>query len=255
MQIWCNEAQERYVLGLRHADIERFAAICERERCPFAVVGEVTAEQRLVVSDEGGKGLGARDEGPARADAPLSLTPSPSSLQVIDLPMDVLFGKPPKMERDTKRKPPRIDIVPDLDGIVLEEAIQRVLRLPAVGSKSFLITIGDRTVGGLCARDPMVGPWQVPVADCAVTLADFSGYAGEAMAMGERTPVALLSAPASARMAVGEAITNLAAAPVAALSEIRLSANWMAAVGLPGEDAALFDAVRAVGMELCPQLD
>jgi len=168
--------------------------------------------------------------------------------------MDVLFGKTPKMERDTKRKAARVDIVPDLDGIVLEEAIERVLRLPAVGSKSFLITIGDRTVGGLCARDPMVGPWQVPVADCAVTLADFDGCAGEAMAMGERTPVALLSAPASARMAVGETITNLASAPIANLDEIKLSANWMAAVSHPGEDAALFDAVQAVA-KLCPLLD
>ena len=169
--------------------------------------------------------------------------------------MDVLFGKAPKMQRDVKRKSQRLDIVPDLDGIVLEEAIKRVLRLPAVGSKSFLITIGDRTVGGLCARDPMVGPWQVPVADCAVTLCDFDGYAGEAMAMGERTPVALLSAPASARLAIGEAITNLAAAPIADLGEIKLSANWMAAIGHPGDDAALYDAVHAVGMELCPQLN
>src|SRR5206468_34198 len=139
---------------------------------------------------------------------------SSPSAQVIDLPMDVLFGKAPKIRRDVKRKLQRLDIVPDLDGIVLEEAIKRVLHMPAVGSKSFLITIGDRTVGGLCARDPMVGPWQVPVADCAVTLCDFDGYAGEAMAMAERTPVALLSAPASARLAVGEAITNLAAAPI-----------------------------------------
>jgi phosphoribosylformylglycinamidine synthase len=233
MQIWCNEAQERYVLGLRPADVVAFEAICARERCPYAVIGQATAEQRLVVSD-------------AQPSAPqFSL--------VIDLPMELLFGKPPKMDRDTKRKAARLDIVPDLDGIVLEEALRRVLRLPAVGSKSFLITIGDRTVGGLCARDPMVGPWQVPVADCAVTLADFDGYAGEAMAMGERTPLALLSAPASARMAIGEAITNLAAAPIASLDEIKLSANWMAAVSHPGEDAALFDAVQAVA-ELCSQL-
>jgi len=234
MQIWCNEAQERYVLGLRPQDVARFEAICARERCPFAVIGAATAEERLIVSDSS----------PSSAD----------SGQVIDLPMDVLFGKAPKMERDTKRKTARVDIVPDLDGIVLEEALERVLRMPAVGSKSFLITIGDRTVGGLCARDPMVGPWQVPVADCAVTLADFEGYAGEAMAMGERTPVAMLSAPASARMAIGETITNLAAAPIASLDEIKLSANWMAAVSHPGEDAALFDAVQAVS-RLCPQLN
>jgi len=231
MQIWCNESQERYVLGLHAADVERFTALCERERCPFAVVGEVTAERLLLLDD-----------------AANPQTPP------IDLPMDVLFGKAPKMQRDTKRKAARLDIVPDLDGIALPDALQRVLRAPAVGSKSFLVTIGDRTVGGLCARDPMVGPWQVPVADCAVTLADFDGYAGEAMAMGERVPVAMLSAPASARLAVGEAITNLAAAPIADIGEIRLSANWMAAVAVPGEDAALFDAVQAVGMELCPAL-
>jgi phosphoribosylformylglycinamidine synthase len=235
MQIWCNEAQERYVLGLRAADLAEFEAICARERCPYAVIGEATAETRLHVRD--GR-FPAND----------------SRHTVIDLPMDVLFGKPPKMQRRTERARPRFDIVPDLDGILLEEAIDRVLRLPAVGSKAFLITIGDRTVGGLCARDPMVGPWQVPVADCAVTLADFDGYGGEAMAMGERTPIALLSAPASARMAVGEALTNLAAAPVAELGAIKLSANWMAAVAHPGEDAALFDAVEAVAMQLCPQL-
>ena len=232
MQIWCNEAQERYVLGLHSADLPMFAVICERERCPYAAVGEATAEQRLILTDSTAAGAAA--------------TP-------IDLPMDVLFGKTPKMERDAKRKPARLDIVPDLDGIVIEDAIKRVLRMPAVGSKSFLVTIGDRSVGGLCARDPMVGPWQVPVADCAVTLADFAGFAGEAMALGERTPLALLSAPASARMAVGEAITNIAAAPIATLDEIKLSANWMAAVNHPGEDLVLFDAVRAVA-ELCPQL-
>jgi len=285
MQIWCNEAQERYVLGLRPADVAAFTAICERERCPFAVVGEVTEEQRLVVSDtelsllppgEGGAqrrmrvgsfidvdtrpdphpnpspdGRGAESSGSSESRIP-NLESRP---RVIDLPMDVLFGKAPKMQRDVKRKVQRLDIVPDLDGILLEEAIKRVLRLPAVGSKSFLITIGDRSVGGLCARDPMVGPWQVPVADCAVTLCDFTGYAGEAMAMAERTPVALLSSAASARLAVGEAITNMAAAPIAELGEIRLSANWMAAVGHPGDDAALYDAVRAVALELCPQLD
>ncbi len=234
MQIWCNEAQERYVLGVAADRLDEFAALCARERCPFAVVGEVTAEPRLLVTDSAA---------PAAAAHP------------IDLPMDVLFGKAPRMQRNTRRKPPRVDIVPDLDGIVIEEAIRRVLRLPAVASKSFLITIGDRTVGGLCARDPMVGPWQVPVADCAVTLNDFDGYAGEAMAMGERTPVAALSAPASARLAIGEVITNLAAAPIADIGEIKLSANWMAAVAIPGEDAALYDAVQAVGMQLCPQLD
>jgi len=228
MQIWCNESQERYVLGVRPENVAEFEAICARERCPFAVVGHATAERRLVVAD-------------AESSAP------------IDLPLDVLFGKPPRMQRDAVRRDMRMDLVPDVDGIALDDAIMRVLRVPAVGSKSFLVTIGDRTVGGLCSRDPMVGPWQVPVADCAVTISDFDGYAGEAMAMGERTPLALLDAAASARMAVGEALTNLAAAPVK-LDEVRLSANWMAAVGVDGEDAALYDAVHAVGMELCPAL-
>ena len=231
MQVWSNESQERYVLAIGAADLAGFEALCRRERCPYAVVGEATAERRLCVSD------------PRR------------QLQVIDLPMDVLFGKPPRMHREATRLRPRVDLVPDLSGISMDEALLRVLRLPTVGSKSFLITIGDRTVGGLSHRDPMVGPWQVPVADCAVTMVDFDGHAGEAMAMAERAPVALLSSAAAARLAVGEAITNLAAAAIDQLGEIRLSANWMAAVNHPGEDAALFDAVKAVGLELCPQLD
>ncbi|MFO1506847.1 MAG: phosphoribosylformylglycinamidine synthase [Lysobacterales bacterium] len=233
MQIWCNEAQERFVLAVRPDDLPAFGAICARERCPFAVIGHATADTRIVVTDA------ADPEGDGTA--------------VIDLPMDVLFGKPPRLERNARSQAPRIDLVPDLDGITLDDAIERVLRLPAVGSKSFLVTIGDRSVGGLCARDQMVGPWQVPVADVAVTLVDFDGYAGEAFAVGERTPLALLSAPAAARMAVGEALTNLVAAGVE-LGEVRLSANWMAAAGEPGEDAALYEAVHAVGMELCPQL-
>ncbi len=231
MQVWSNESQERYVLAIGAADLAGFEALCRRERCPYAVVGEATTERRLCVSD------------PRR------------ELQVIDLPMDVLFGKPPRMHREATRLRPRVDLVPDLSGIGMDEALLRVLRLPTVGSKSFLITIGDRTVGGLSHRDPMVGPWQVPVADCAVTMVDFDGHAGEAMAMAERAPVALLSSAAAARLAVGEAITNLAAAAIDQLGEIRLSANWMAAVNHPGEDAALFDAVKAVGLELCPQLD
>lgn len=230
MQIWCNESQERYVLGIAQDQLMVFEALCIRERCPYAIVGEVSAEQRLLLTD--------------------ALFGEP----VIDLPMDMLFGKVPKMQRNTKRSTPRVDLVADLDGITLNEAVKRVLRQPAVGSKSFLITIGDRSVGGLCSRDPMVGPWQVPVADCAVTLNDFDGYTGEAMAMGERSPVALISAAASARLAVGEAITNMAAAPIGSLAEIKLSANWMAAVSYASEDAALFDAVKAVGMELCPAL-
>jgi phosphoribosylformylglycinamidine synthase len=229
MQIWCNEAQERYVLGVRPDDVPLFEALCTRERCPFAVVGTAIAERRLVVADSllGGA--------------------------VIDLPLDVLFGNPPRMQRDVRRRVARMDLVPDIEGISLDQAIERVLRFPAVGSKSFLVTIGDRTVGGLCARDQMVGPWQVPVADCAVTLSDFDGYAGEAMAMGERTPLAALDAAVSARMAVGEALTNLAAAAIT-LDEVRLSANWMAAIGHEGEDAALYDSVHAVGVELCPAL-
>ncbi len=231
MQVWSNESQERYVLGIAPEHLAGFEAYCARERCPYAVVGAAIAERRLRVTD------------PRR------------DLAVIDLPMDVLFGKPPRMHRNAKHIKPRVDLVPDLTGIGMDQALLRVLRLPTVGSKNFLITIGDRTVGGLNHRDPMVGPWQVPVADCAVTLADFDGYAGEAMAMAERAPVALLNSAHAARLAVGEAITNLAAAPIESLGEIRLSANWMAAVNHPGEDAALFDAVKAVGMELCPALD
>ncbi|QWT20361.1 phosphoribosylformylglycinamidine synthase [Bacillus sp. NP157] len=230
MQVWSNESQERYILAIGPEDIAEFEAYCARERCPFAVVGEATAAAHLLVRD------------PRR------------DLTVIDLGMDVLFGKPPRMHRDAVRVKPRVDLVADLTGIGMDEALMRVLRLPVVGSKNFLITIGDRTVGGLNARDQMVGPWQVPVADVAVTMTDFDGYTGEAMAMAERAPVALLNSADAARMAVGEAITNMAAAPLK-LEEMRLSANWMAAVNHPGEDAALFDAVRAVGMELCPQLD
>ncbi|MER3546320.1 MAG: phosphoribosylformylglycinamidine synthase, partial [Rhodanobacteraceae bacterium] len=242
MQLWCNESQERYVLGVRPDDLTALEKICEREHCPFAVVGRATEEQRLVVT--------AAQTAPHR-------TPSPpareGNLRIIDLPLDMLLGKPPRMQRNAVRFKPRVEVVPDLSGIGLDEAVLRVLRMPGVGSKSFLVTIGDRSVGGLCARDPMVGPWQVPVADCAVALCDFDGYAGEAMAMAERSPVALLDAAASARLAVTEAITNLIAAPVT-LDEIRLSANWMAAAGHQGEDAALFDAVRAVGEQLCPNL-
>lgn len=234
MQIWCNESQERYVLGVRPEDVALFESICARERCPFAVVGHATAERRLLLCDS-------------------RFPNSDSRHYPIDLPLDVLFGKPPRMQRNTKRIKESLSVIADTENLELGEAVDRVLRFPAVGSKSFLITIGDRSVGGLCSRDPMVGPWQVPVADCAVTLNDFSGHAGEAMAIGERTPLALLDAAASARMAVGEALTNLAAAPVR-LDEVRMSANWMAAIDHPGEDAALYDAVCAVGMELCPAL-
>ncbi len=265
LQLWCNESQERYVLGLPQERVAEFAAICLRERCPFAVVGYATEEERLVagfglLSESGnreqGTGNGKSDASNGRDASSHSPFPVPRSPRLpIDLPMDVLFGKPPKMHRDTAHPaPPRW---PQLDTRLLQlrEAGLRVLAHPTVAAKSFLVTIGDRSVGGLTARDQMVGPWQLPVADCAITLSDYHGHAGEAMAIGERTPLALLDAAAAARMAVGEAITNLCAAPVDALDRIKLSANWMAAAGHPGEDARLFDAVRAIAMELCPQLE
>ncbi|KRG73797.1 phosphoribosylformylglycinamidine synthase [Stenotrophomonas chelatiphaga] len=236
MQLWCNESQERYVLGVAQERLAEFAALCARERCPFAAVGVATTEQHLVVA------YGATP-GATPADAP------------IDLPMDVLFGKPPKMHRDTNHPPaPRWPAL-KTSGLDLHEAGLRVLAHPTVAAKNFLVTIGDRSVGGLTAREQMIGPWQVPVADVAITLTGFDGVVGEAMSLGERTPLALLDAAASARMAVGEAITNLCAAPVDALDEVKLSANWMAAAGHEGEDALLYDAVKAVGMQLCPQLD
>ncbi|UNU10508.1 phosphoribosylformylglycinamidine synthase [Xanthomonas translucens] len=276
MQLWCNESQERYVLGVPQARLAEFAAICERERCPFAAVGVATAEERLVV----GHGvLGTRDSGlgtrmeqmqavstlhAPTVDLALSTDPASSASRVprpasrdhpIDLPMDVLFGKPPKMHRDARQPPaPRWPEL-DTDTLDLRDAGLRVLAHPAVAAKSFLVTIGDRSVGGLTAREQMIGPWQLPLADCAITLAGFDTHAGEAMAIGERTPLALLDAAAAARMAVGEAITNLCAAPVEALAQVKLSANWMAAANHPGEDARLYAAVKAVGMELCPQLD
>ena len=243
MQLWCNESQERYVLGVPQARLEEFAALCARERCPFAVVGTATAEQRLVA------GYGAT---PATVEPNAGADRAPWA---IDLPMDVLFGKAPKMHRDTQHVPPARFPQLETAALSLHEAGLRVLAHPTVAAKSFLVTIGDRSVGGLTARVQMVGPWQLPVADCAITLAGFEGVAGEAMALGERTPLALLDAAASARMAVGEAITNLCAAPVDALDTIKLSANWMAAASHPGEDARLFDAVQAVGMQLCPALE
>ncbi|MBB4127972.1 phosphoribosylformylglycinamidine synthase [Xanthomonas translucens] len=260
MQLWCNESQERYVLGVPQARLAEFAAICERERCPFAAVGVATAEERLVVGygtlrgGNGESGIG-NGEKPAEAASHESRIPNPESRHPIDLPMDVLFGKPPKMHRDARQPPaPRWPEL-DTDSLDLREAGLRVLAHPAVAAKSFLVTIGDRSVGGLTAREQMIGPWQLPLADCAITLAGFDTYAGEAMAIGERTPLALLDAAAAARMAVGEAITNLCAAPVEALAQVKLSANWMAAANHAGEDARLYAAVKAVGMELCPQLD
>ncbi len=230
--IWCNESQERYVLAVNPDLMPLFEQMCQRERCPFAVVGVATAARDLVVED--GPGVDGKRQ------------------RVIDMPMEVLLGKPPRVHREVQRVA-RQGTPLALTGVKLEQVALDVLRHPTVASKRFLITIGDRTVGGLSHRDPMVGPWQVPVADCAVTLADFVGFRGEAMSLGERTPLAALNAPASGRMAVGEAITNLLAAPIA-LDRVKLSANWMAACGEPGEDAALYDTVHAIGMELCPAL-
>ena len=228
-EIWSNESQERYVLAIAPENLALFAAMCERERCLFAAVGVATEERQLKLID------------PEQGNAP------------VDMPMDVLLGKPPKMLREVHHVHNAFPPI-ELTGLALEDVAAKVLLLPAVADKSFLITIGDRSVGGTTARDQMVGPWQVPVADCAVTAMSFEGYLGEAMAMGERTPLAVINAAASGRMAVGEAITNIAAAAIADISDIKLSANWMAACGQPGQDAALFDTVKAVGMELCPAL-
>ena len=238
-EIWCNESQERYVLAIAPESLPMFSALCERERCPFAVIGVATEERDLWVYDNGPSGGNAVHEVTSEG-AP------------VHMPMNVLLGKPPKMHRDVKTVARTFQAL-DLTGVDLQKAVIDVLAHPTVASKRFLITIGDRTVGGLTHRDQMVGPWQVPVADCAVTLADFKGFAGEAMSMGERTPLAALDAPASGRMAVAEAITNLLAAPIE-LPRVKLSANWMAACGEPGEDAALYATVKAVGMELCPAL-
>ena len=227
MELWSNESQERYVLAIREADMPQFEAIAQRERCPFAVVGRATAEPQLVLADE--------------------------QTSAVDMPMAVLLGKAPRMLRDVQR---RVASPEDWDtrGIRFSEAVQRVLRLPGVAAKGFLISIGDRSIGGLTCRDQLVGPWQTPVADVAVTASGFEGYTGEAMAMGERSPLALLNGPASGRMAVTEAVTNIAAASIEKLSDVRLSANWMAPAGHPGEDAVLYDTVRAVGAEFCTQL-
>ena len=232
-EIWCNESQERYVLAISPDALPGFEALCARERCPFAVVGVATEQRDLLLAN-------AAAGTDADANAP------------VNMPMNVLLGKPPKMQRDVRSLPRRFPPL-QFGTLSLQDAVLRVLAHPTVASKRFLITIGDRTVGGLTHRDQMVGPWQVPVADCAVTLADYQGFAGEAMAMGERTPLATLNAPASGRMAVAEAITNLLAAPFE-LSRVKLSANWMAACGEPGEDAALYATVQAVGLELCPAL-
>jgi phosphoribosylformylglycinamidine synthase len=228
-QIWCNESQERYVLAIAPERLDEFRAFCERERCPFAVVGVAIEDDQLIVHDT------EFDNDP------------------VNMSLQVLLGKPPKMTRVVARETPELTAF-DTSVLDLQESIERVLRLPAVANKTFLISIGDRTVGGMTARDQMVGPWQVPVADVAVTLMGFNTHLGEAYALGERTPLALVNAAASGRMAVGEALTNIAAARIEKIGDIKLSANWMAAAGHHGEDAALFDTVHAVGMELCPEL-
>ena len=228
-EIWCNEAQERYVLAIAPERLPEFRALCERERCPFAVIGTATGDGRLTVKDDHFGNM------------------------PVDMPMDVLLGKPPRMHRKAERRPLSAPAL-DLTKVELKDAAWRVLRLPAVASKNFLVTIGDRSVGGFTARDQTVGPWQVPVADVAVTTMGYDTFLGEAFAMGERTPLALLDAPASGRMAVAEAITNLAAADIGDIGRIKLSANWMAAAGHGIEDAALFDTVKAVGIEFCPAL-
>ena len=229
LALWCNESQERYVLAVAPEHLRRFEAICQRERCPYAVVGAATKTPDLRVED-----------------SYFDNTP-------VNMPLDVLLGKPPRMHRTVKRTSP-LRLPLSLDDVDLSEAAERLLKLPAVASKNFLITIGDRTVTGLVARDQMVGPWQVPVADCAVTATTYTAFTGEAMAIGERTPLALVNAPASGRMAVAEAITNIACSRINQLGDIKLSANWMAAAGQGSEDEKLFDTVKAVGLELCPQL-
>ncbi|MGO2369829.1 MAG: phosphoribosylformylglycinamidine synthase, partial [Serratia sp. (in: enterobacteria)] len=229
LEVWCNESQERYVMAIAPAQMAQFDEICRRERAPYAVIGEATEEQHLTLND------------------------SHFDNQPIDMPLDVLLGKTPKMTRDVTRLQAKGQPV-QRDNITVADAVKRVLHLPAVAEKTFLITIGDRTVTGMVARDQMVGPWQIPVADCAVTTASLDSYYGEAMSIGERAPVALLDFAASGRLAVGEALTNLAATEIGSLKRVKLSANWMAAAGHPGEDAGLYEAVKAVGEELCPAL-
>ncbi len=229
LEIWCNESQERYVLSVAADQLPLFDELCRRERAPYAVIGEAVAEQHLTMSD------------------------SHFDNQPIDLPLDVLLGKTPKMTRDVQTRKAAGEAIDSRD-ISIADAVNRVLHLPAVAEKTFLVTIGDRTVTGMVSRDQMVGPWQVPVANCAVTTASLDSYYGEAMSIGERAPVALLDFAASARLAVGESLTNMAATQIGELNRIKLSANWMSAAGHPGEDAGLYDAVKAVGEELCPAL-
>ena len=229
MEIWCNESQERYVLAIKEESVSLFSAICEKERAPFSILGEATENPHLSLED-----------------AHFNNKP-------IDIEMSLLFGSSPKTLKDVKSI---VNNEPEFNNteIKLDEAINRLLRLPTVASKNFLITIGDRTVTGLVARDQMIGPWQVPLADCAISLSDYIGYQGEVMSIGEKTPLALSNAPAAARMSVGEALTNLLGGYIEDISHIKLSANWMCASGFAGEDAKLYEAVNAIGMELCPAL-
>ena len=230
LAVWCNESQERYVLAVTPEQLATFTAICERERCPFAVIGTATDDRQLTVADRH------------------------FDNNAVDMPLDVLLGKPPKMSRSFNRQPFAKDAF-STRNIKINEAVDRVMRLPSVASKGFLITIGDRSITGMVVRDQMVGPWQIPVADAAVTTTGFQGFTGEALAMGERTPVALINPAASGRLAVAETLTNLASSAIGEMRKVRLSANWMAAAGHPGEDEALYDTVKAVGLELCPALD
>ena len=240
MQIWCNEAQERYTLAVAPERLAEFEAICARERCLYCVVGQATEDEHLILDDQ------------HFAKASQQQTSQRQS-RPIDLPMATLFGKPPKMLRDVVSH--QADLAElDFSQVAVDDALERVLSHPAVADKTFLITIGDRSITGMIARDQMVGPWQVPVADVAVTTSSYEGSSGEAMSLGERTPLASVNSPASGRMAIGEALTNIAAADIRALHEIKLSANWMAAAGHDGDDAALYATVKAVGMELCPAL-
>lgn len=229
LQIWCNESQERYVLAIAPHNLTLFDQLCRRERAPYAVIGEATITPELRLHD------------------------AHFNNEPINLPLDILLGKAPKMQRQASTLTAIGDPIA-IETINIDEAVQRILHLPAVAEKTFLITIGDRSVSGMVVRDQMVGPWQIPVADCAVTCASFDSYYGEAMAIGERAPVALLDFAASARMAVGEALTNIAATSIGDIKRIKLSANWMVAAGHPGEDAGLYQAVKAIGEELCPQL-
>lgn len=227
LEVWCNESQERYVIAIAPESLEKFDAFCRRERCPYAVLGEISEDGNLVVDGRKGED------------------------RAVDMPMDVLLGKPPRMHRDVKSVKRELTAF-NPGALTVKEALYKVLRHPTVGNKSFLITIGDRTVGGLVSRDQMVGPWQVPVADCAVTNVNFTGFEGEAMAVGERTPVAVIDSAAASRMAIGEAIMNIAAADID-LGLVKLSANWMAACGAEGEDAKLFAAVQAAST-FCQEL-